>query len=307
MENKQGDGNKKLYIGIIILLFLLNCGTLYLYLTTNKDKKDLDTQKNELSANFNSLTDTLDAKKMELEQYRGKTAELDAEITSKQAEIDQQKKNIQGLLAKGKMTAKEIESARAKIAEYESSIDGMKKRIEELSQQNQQLTSQNQQLSTDLNAEKQTTSTLNEQNKGLSKKIELGSLLQLKGLTVTGIKKKSNGKEVEVSRIKQTESIKVSFETGENKVLEPGGLSLYVRIINPKGETISVADQGSGTFKLAESGQDVQYSKKADFDYSQTNKKVSVYWSQNLTTAGVYKVEVYQSGYSIGTGQVELK
>jgi len=140
----------------------------------------------------------------------------------------------------------------------------------------------------------------------LSKKVELGSLLQLKNLEVTAIKKKSNGKEVTVNRVKQVESLRIAFETGENKVLDAGNLSLYVRIINPKGETISVADQGSGTLKLAD-GQDVQYSKKADFDYAQSNKKISVYWSQNITSPRTYKVEVYQSGYAIGLGQVELK
>lgn len=307
MENNQGEGNKKVYIAVIVLLLLLNAGTLYLYLTANKAKADLGEQKIALEADFKNLTDTLDSRKMELEQYKGKNAELDQEIASKQEEIEQQKKTIAGLFAKGKMNATALAEAKAKIAQFQSSIEELKKKVDELTAQNQQLTNQNQQLASDLNNEKQTTSTLNEQNKGLSKKVELGSLLQLQQLEVVGIKKKSNGKETEVKKIKQVESLRVSFQTGENKVVDAGNLSLYVRIINPKGETISVADQGSGTLKLAESGQDVQYSKKADIDYGQTNKKVSIYWSQNLNTAGTYKVEVYQSGYVIGKGEVELK
>jgi hypothetical protein len=306
METNQGEGNKKLYIGIIVLLLLLNCGTLYLYLTTNKAKTDLGEQKVALENDFKALSDTLDSKKMELEQFKGKNAELDAEIVAKQEEIDNQKKTIAGLFAKGKMTGKELAAAKAKIAEFEASVVDLKKRIEELTEQNTQLTNQNQQLSTDLSSEKQTTSKLSEENQGLSKKVELGSLLQLKNLEVTAVKKKSNGKEVTVNRVKQLESLRIAFETGDNKVLDAGNLSLYVRIINPKGETISVADQGSGTLKLAD-GQDVQYSKKADFDYAQSNKKISVYWSQNITSPGTYKVEVYQSGYAIGLGQVELK
>jgi len=96
------------------------------------------------------------------------------------------------LFAKGKMNAKELAEAKAKIAEYESSIGDLKKKVEELTQQNQQLTSQNQQLSTDLSAEKKTTSELSEQNKGLSKKVEIGSLLQLKNIAVDGISKKKS-------------------------------------------------------------------------------------------------------------------
>ena len=132
-------------------------------------------------------------------------------------------------------------------------------------------------------------------------------MLQLRNIAVEAISKKKNGKEVTEKRVKKAESLRISFETGDNKVLETGSVSLYVRILNPKGETISVADQGSGTLKLADNGENVQYTKKADFDWSQTNKKVVVYWSQNVKDAGTYKVEVYQSGYIIGQGQVELK
>ena len=146
---------------------------------------------------------------------------------------------------------------------------------------------------------------MSEQNKGLSKKVELGSLLQLRNIEVLGTRKKGNGKEVTVKKGKQVESMKISFETGENKVLENGPLSLAIRIINPKGETITVADQGSGSFKLADSEEVVQYTKKADFDWTQSNKKVVVYWSQGVNLEGTYRVEVYQSGYLIGKGSVE--
>jgi len=306
-NNQQGDGNKKIYLAIIALLLITNSITLYLFFTTNKEKADVTTQKVALESDFKNLNDTLDAKKMELEELRGDNDELDSIITAKQEEIDEQKKKISNLFSKGKMSAGELKKAKAMIAEYETSISDLKKQIEELAAQNQQLTTQNQQLTTDLTTEKQTTTQLTEQNLGLSKKVELGSLLQLNNVEVMGIKKKANGKEVDVRRAKVVESLRISFETGDNKVLDPGNLSLYVRIINPKGETISVADQGSGTFKMAGSDQDVQFTKQADFDYSQTNKKVVIYWSQNINTPGTYKVEVYQSGYVVGLGQVELK
>lgn len=307
MENNQGGGNKKVYVAIIALLLLINGVALYLLYSENKAKKDLGEQKVALENDFKNLTDTLDAKKMELESFKGKNAELDSVISVQQGEIDKQKKTIAGLFAKGKMTSNELAKAKEMIAQYETSIAEMKKQIDQLVQDKQVLTSQNQQLSTDLNSEKQTTSQLSEQNKGLSKKVELGSLLQLRNITVDAISKKKNGKEVTEKRVKKAESLRISFETGDNKVLESGSVSLYVRILNPKGETISVADQGSGSLKLADNGENVQYTKKADFDWSQTNKKVVVYWSQNVKDAGTYKVEVYQSGYIIGQGQVELK
>ena len=307
MDEIQTSGNKKIYVAIIALLLLINGVALYLLYSENKAKKDLSDQKIALQNDFKNLSDTLDSKKMELEQYKGKNAELDSIITAKQEEIDKQKKTIAGLFAKGKMTSNELAKAKTMISQYEASIAELQKKVDELSKQNQELTAQNQQLSTDLSGEKQNNSALTEQNKGLSKKVELGSLLQLRNITVAGIKKKGNGKESEVKKVKQLESLRITFETGDNKVLEAGPLSLYVRIMNPKGETISVADQGSGDIKKTETGESIQFTKKADFDWSQTNKKIVVYWASNVKDPGVYKVEIYQSGYVVGTGQVELK
>jgi hypothetical protein len=42
-------------------------------------------------------------------------------------------------------------------------------------------------------------------------------------------------------------------------------------------------------------------------DWDQTSQKKSIEWSQNIKDPGTYKVEVYQSGYMVGKGSVELK
>lgn len=307
MENNQGGGNKKIYVAIIVLLLLVNAVAIYLLWSENKAKNDVTNQKVTLQNDFKALSDTLDAKKGELEQFKGKNAELDSTISAKQNEIENQKKQIASLFAKGKMNGAELAKAKEMISQYEASIADLQKKVDELGKQNQQLTAQNQQLSTDLSSEKKTTASLSEENKGLSKKVELGSLLLLKTVTVEGISKKKNGKEVVEKKVKKTESLRITFETGDNKVLEPGKVSLYIRVINPKGETISVADQGSGTIKSAEKNEPIQYTKQADIDWAQTNKKVVAYWNSNVKDAGTYKVEVYQSGYVIGSGKVELK
>lgn len=302
-ENKS---NNKLYLAIIALLLLLLLGAGFALWNENKAKNDLTDAKAKLETEFKTLSDSLDAKASELEVFKGKNAELDSMIVAQQAEIEQQKKQIQGLFARGKMNAAELAKAKEMLAKYETSIAEMQKKIEELTAQNQQLTTQNQQLSTDLNAEKATTAQLSETNKNLSKKVELGSLLQLRNLEVAGVKKKGSGDDKVIKRAKAVESLRISFETGDNKVLEPGTATLYIRVINPKGETIAVADKGSGTIKLAESGETIQYTQKADFEWNQSNKKIVVYWSSNVNSEGSYKVEVYQSGYLVGKGAVEL-
>jgi myosin heavy subunit len=307
MEETNKGGNKKVYIAVIILLLLINGAALYLLWSENKAKTDLTTQNVQLEQEFKSLSDTLDAKRLEIDALIADGNIKDSTILAQRDELEAQQKEIQKMLASGKMTKNELAKAKKLIAQYEASIAELQKKVEELTAKNQELINENTKLSNDLSSEKQTTANLTQDLAIKNKKVELGSLLQPKNLTLEAIKKKNNGKEVTVNRIKAAESLRVTFETGENKVLEPGNLSLYIRIINPKGETITVADQGSGSFNLAEGGQTVQFTKKADLEWNQTNKKVVVYWSQNIKDAGTYKVEIYQSGYLIGKGEVVLK
>ena len=307
MENNQGGGSKKLYIIIIVLLLLINAIVGYFLYTDNQGKKAAEAQNTALSAEMKAVTDTLDAKKGELEALKGVDAGKDSAITAQQEAIEKKEQEIKNAYASGRMTSGELKKAKEMIVQYEASIADMKKQIDQLTAEKQQLTNQNQKLSTDLSSEKQTTAQLNEQNKGLSKKVELGSLLQLKNIVIEGIEKKKNGKEVTEKKIKKVESLRITFETGDNKVLEPGKVTLYVRIINQKGETISVADQGSGTLKLAGTDETIQYTKAVDIDWAQTNKKIIVYWSSAIKAPGNYKVEIYQSGYAIGLAQSEFK
>lgn len=304
-NEKKGAG-KKVFISIIVVLLLTNSFTLYQLFTENKAKTTITSEKSVLQKEFTDLTATLNQRSSELEQMKGKNAELDKEIGIKQEQLDKDKRTIESLFKKGKMNSAELAKAKTLIAQYEASIAEFGSRIDQLTRENQQLASANSELGTNLSLERSTTAKLSEENKGLSKKVEVGSLLPLAKIDVEAIRKRDNGKELVVKRAKAAESLKISFETGENKVLDPGPVSLYVRVINPKGETISVADQGSGTILSSEVAESVQYTKKADFDYNQTNKKVVVYWSQQIQTPGTYKVEVYQNGFVIGQSEVKL-
>ncbi len=304
--NQNGAGRKKLYISAIVALLLINSVSLYFLFSENREKTDVVSEKMALQNNFKSLSDSLDAKNTVIDQYIGKNADLDKAIAEKQDMISQEKHQIAALLSKNKMTGEELAKAKGLMAQYESSISDLQTKVDALTAENQQLKGQNQQLTADLSTEKQTTSQLSEQNKGLSQKVAVGSLLSVADLNVEAIKTRHNGKEVQVKKAKAAEQFKISFETGENRVLDPGQVSLYVRIINPKGETIAVADQGSGTMQCENSDQPCQFTKKADIDYNQTNKKVILYWGQDIKDPGTYKVELYQSGHVIGQSTVTL-
>lgn len=308
METIESEKSKnRILMGIIVALLLgIAITGFYLY-SGNVENVDLTADKALLETNFKNLSDTLDIRSVELQQITDNNTLLDSTVTAHQATIDAKKKEIAVLLSNKKMSKDELSKAKQLIAEYEADIATLQQQMLQLLTQNHELAKENQQLEENLTIEKRTTTALLEQNKGLSKTVEVGSLLQLTQVQVEGVKQRLNGRDRAVRNAKAAESLKISFETGENKILPAGPVSLYVRVINPRGETISVENQGSGTLQLTESGTPVQYSTKADIDWNQTGKRVVIYWKQYISTAGTYNVEIYQAGYLIGLGQVTLK
>jgi hypothetical protein len=306
-ENNQGNGSRKIYLAIIIILMLINGVAIYLLYNENKQKEEKISLVQQKDTELKGLTQQLDSASQVLEGMKGTNAALDSVVTAKQAEIEQTKNELAAAKRRGNMSAAELKKYKDLADKYEADNADLQKKVQELTAKNEELTATNLQVTKSLQDEKNTTAALTEDKNKLSKKVELGSLLHLQNLTVTGEKKKKNGKEVTEKSAKKTDYIKISFETGDNKVLEKGNVSLYIRIINPKGETIALADQGSGTLKLADGGSDVQFSRKIDMDWDQTSQKKDIEWSENIKDPGTYKVEVYQSGYLVGTGSVILK
>ena len=311
--NETGTVNKKIFIAVIVAMLLINSVTMYFMFSEKQDKNEVTAQKTELQQNYTKLdqdyknvSDSLDLQRVEMGQLKGKNKELDKIIAEKQEMIDQEKTELVSAYSKNTLTSAELNKARKLITQYEGSIAELEKKVEDFMAQTHHLTVQNEQLATDLNCEKETTTELSDKNQHLSKKVEAGSFLQLSKVDVEAVRKKNNGEEVPVKKIKAAESLKVSFETGANKVLDPGTVSLYVRIINPRGETISVAEQGSGIIPATETAKPVQYTKKADISWNQNNKKVVIYWNRYIKDPGTYKVEVYQSGRVVGRGAVSL-
>lgn len=304
-NEKQNMNRKPLAILLVTLLLVLGVAIFYAYNEKHQNIA-LITDQTELRNDFNNLNKTLETRNAELAQLKGKNEAMDKTITDYQKSIEDQKKQIAGLLSKGKLTKDELVAARRMLDQYKGDLSTLKDQVAALEQQKQQLTQWNQQLTAELSQEKQNTSQLASQNQDLSKQVEVGSLLPVTNIDVEGVRTRIAGREVSTKKAKSAEALKIAFETGSNKLLQPGSVDMYVRVINPKGETISVADQGSGVMESHEGDGSIPFSKKADINYDQKNKKVVMYWTSNINTPGTYKVELYQSGYMVGKSNVTL-
>lgn len=300
MEETKKGGNR-IYIVIIALLLLIDGVVGFLLYKENKQKQEKIEEVQKFANDYKELNSEFETAKVELETLKGKNAELDAIIQERQAKIERYQKELAEAQRKGNLTAAELGRYKTLIAGLQEENTVLQKRVSELTSQNQELTAQNLELDKFLQEEKATTASLSSQKEDLFKK---GSLFQLQNVKVSGEKRKKSGQEVEKRYLKNVEFLNISFTTGDNKVLEEGVVSVYVRVVNPKGETITGDD--SGTLTLAD-GTTAQYSRKVDIDWAKKSKDVSVEWSKGLTDKGTYKTEIYQNGYLIGQNSVTFK
>ncbi len=298
-ENKKGSN--RIFIAIIEFLLLIDVVVGYLLYSENKQKQQKIEEVTKLTSDYQDLNGQFETAKAELETLKGKNAELDSIIQSRQSKIEEYQAKLAEAQRKGNLNATEITKYKGLISQLQEENATLQQRVTELTSQNQELTVKNLELDKFLTDEKATTADLTSKNEDLFQK---GSLFQLQNVTVTGEKRKKSGKETEKHYLKNVEFLKVSFTTGNNKVLEEGVVSVYLRVINPKGETI--AGEGSGSLTLAD-GTSAQYSKKVDFDWNKQSKNIAIEWSQGLTEKGTYKAEIYQNGYLVGQSSVTFK
>lgn len=304
MSENQSTGNNvnKILIALCILLALSTAFFAYKAFNPQKSVEyiTLKDQQVKTETDYQNTMKNLALTSEQLESMKGKNAELDALIKEREEKIGALTSQLSALGSKAKKSDADRAKLQALINELQKQNAEYINQINTLIEEKKILTDKNIKLETDLTAERETTKKLTSDKEYLTGKFELGKLLHTNNIKATGVKTKGSGKEIEINKINRLDKIKVCFETGDNKVIDAGNVTLYIRLVGPNGTTITQESMGSGVIKI-EDGTEVQYTKSVEFDYQNTSKKVCVYWSQNIYTEGKYTAEVYQSGYKIGS------
>jgi DNA repair ATPase RecN len=310
MEQKD---NRKKCRTIIIFLIVTNILTLLLlgffvmnYFQT--DKKLLVTEERLVSSDSTrmELDTLLKQTALELDQFKGRNAQLDQFLGEKNDSLQQYAKRIQTLLRAGKVTKEELEKAKDELdllryykRKYLGQIDSLSTVIVGLNKENET-------LKTDIGKQKRKYEDLSMDNARLSNKVAIGAKLITQNMLVTGVKLRSNGKEKETQKASQTEQIKVTFTIAENFVSDKGTKDIYLKIVGPDGATVYNQAAGSGTFVYQ--NEESLYSTKKAIEFNQVAQQVSVYWNAGTPLfKGKYKAEIYSEGFKIGQSDFELK
>lgn len=254
----------------------------------------------------------------ELESLKGENTEMNQLIAAQQAELEAKQGEIAVLLKDRKklgQARKEIASMKGQMEGYLAEIEKMRAENEALASNNQQLTVEKEELFSTLQTKVMENTQLQEsramlvsQNTELANSVKIGSAIKVKDLKVEGLKVRSNGKVTGKSTAKKVDQLKICFTTLPNDVVKPGPEEFYVRIVNPRGETMAIEDLGSGSILNEKTGEEVRFTQNAKMDYNNDEQRLCLTWHPTVQfDAGKYMVEVYNKGYLSGTGSFQLK
>jgi len=314
MENRNPDfqtadnpNKRNNYLTILLIIIALLAGAnIYLWVKLNQKTKETVMLHDTMNVDSMRIVD-LDSKYnqaiSDLQGMKGQNASLDSLLNQKEEQI----KQMQSDLKKHKMSEGEYKK---QVGNLQKLIDDLKVQITTLEKEKGILVQQKDSLGSALTVQIDESGKLKEQNKVLGRKALIGSLLKPSNMKATGVfGKGSKNKEKETTNARKVEKIKVCFDVGENKAADAGTKTFMLRLIGPEGSTMAVQSQGSGTFEMAESGEQMPYTTKTDITYAQTSQNVCMYWggSAGGFPKGKYTAELYQEGYKIGVQQFILK
>ena len=297
--SNRPKGNRGLLYGLLLVALAGTWGYLIWDKSkSNQEKVQLQTQMITVDSSRTAVEGQFQAALAQLDMLKSQNDSL---MRTKDKEVSDLKARISSILTKRNASEAELAEARKLIAQLNSQIDGYREEIVRLQGENQVLTTQRDSI-------KQAYDTVYTQNQGLSQQIQLGSVLHASAIHIEALHLKGNGKEVQTSKAKRADLMRVSFNLDENRIASSGEKDIYVCITAPDGTPLAVEALGSGRFTLAD-GTEKLYTAMKKVNYTTGKKQtVNIDWKQNSDfKPGDYTVEIYQGGYEIGQGKVTMK
>lgn len=286
MENQNQSSGKGRILWIVLVLSLI----FNIYQWRNKASvvEALEVKTDSLVTARVDVEKELAATYEELNQYKGINSRLDSLLLEANNMVDQQKDKIASLMKKEKNSAALNKKLNAELEELKKLRDQYLEKVDELLVENENLKKQN----TDL------TSTVETISKNLESTVNTASVLKSEYVKVKAYKKKSSGKFSETAMAKRTNKMEVCFTILENKITQPGEKTAYLRIIEPGGKTMGGSSEGSSTFKMKGTNEDVMYSNSQKIDYKNEKQDVCLNWEEKerIFTPGTYVIEIYIDG-----------
>ncbi|WP_298732693.1 hypothetical protein [uncultured Chitinophaga sp.] len=292
--------------GLIYGILIAALAGTWIYMLYDKNKTNetivqQGTQIDSISSSRDALQQEYNAANARLDDLISQNSRMDSLVKTKDKELADVKARIQSILANKNATQSELAEARRLIEQLKTNIAGYQETIERL--EGEKLV-----LAGERDVARRERDSVGVVKDSLNKEVSLGSVLHASNIKLQPIQVKKNGKEVETSKAKRADMMRVIFDLDENRIAPTGDKEIYVAITAPDGSPLAVEALGSGRFSL-EDGTEKLYTAKKTVAYVKGEKQtVSMDWKQNSDfKPGDYSVEIYHNGFRIGQGKVNLR
>ncbi len=302
-QNQQTKKKRGIILWVIIALLLGSNGYTIWLLSKEKNRvveSKIVTQK--IIVERDNIQSDLLALQKDYESLQTTDAAMQKDIDEKKARIEELLKEA----AKHKGDAYTINKLKKEAETLRAIMQGYVRTIDSLNTLNQTLVAEKKTVLKQLGVEKEKQNVLIKEKDELKSTIAKGSILTCFNINAKAVLFKRGGKkEVETSKARKAEKIKVSFSLGENKIAKPGEKAVYIRIMTPDGKEMAKNYDESYKFNFNQSSG--YYAGKAELNYANVEISGVTYCEgQGEMVPGNYMIEIACDGVVIGSSNLKL-
>ena len=278
---------------LVVVILVLLVGAVWLFLSL-QEQKQMNQDMQELAA--------LDKQEMEneYERFALQYSEMKTQINNDSiiAQLTEEQLKTQKLLEELKRVkaddAREIARLKRELATVRAVLRDYVMQIDSLNRLNENLKRENTRVTAELEQRTQQVVGLSSEKASLSEKVAIAAQLDATNISLTLLDKKD--KAMKKPKLKDCTKMQVGFTITRNVTASNGNRTIYVRIQNPGGNTLS----GGGSF--AYENRNLEYSMKKTIEYTGEEVSIATFWNvSQMLEAGQYRVSIFADGNMIGS------
>lgn len=294
-NNPIPSPNATRWLYLLLSIFALIIIGLSIWLISTKSNlRVLQDEKNRQRAELQQEVDSLITAHNQTKQAYGALADS---LTAKDSLIQANAIEIKKLLN----TQWEYYKIKKKLEKLQVISQGYVRQMDSLHSVNRELTEENERIREEFNLERKRNIQLNKVKEELVDKVEMAAVLRTFNVSAEGVRQRGSSREIATDKAKRVEKIKICFTLAENKIVQAGTKSIYVRIAEPDKKILA---KGRGDeFSFMYQGERLQYSLMVPVDYQNENQEICAYWEKRDTQdlqEGLYYVDIYEGDAVIG-------
>jgi FtsZ-binding cell division protein ZapB len=216
------------------------------------------------------------------------------------ARLGKEQERIRQLLAINAANVQLIKTYRSEIGTLRNIMQNYIVQIDSLNTRNKLLIAENEEIRGQMDKVSQTNIELQKVMEDYSEKVEIASVILAKDIVATGL----NTKAKDTDRTDRLDKLRVCFTLMENRIVEPGKKTVFLRVKRPDG--LIITDSPDNTFTVNE--ETLVFSAQRDVDYENLDIEMCIFLDNTGDfIAGISTAELYLDGNLIGSCQFSLR